>query len=205
MFRAAAVLACAVLTFGPARMTGQQQGWFVTVNGGYANGIGDNFEAGGSVSATGFVYRPVARNVDVGLELGYHGLGTSTTRIPDLYGPGSSYREDFTWSAWQATAGVRVRPAASRLRPYAAAGAGAYLLRSRDVIEVRDGAGQPIPQYQFRQTEGELHPGVNAGIGVDRLVSLGRIGLGVHARWHGIIAGSGVADFFTVSLGLSLD
>jgi hypothetical protein len=86
-----------------------------------------------------------------------------------------------------------------------AAGAGAYLLRIRDVIEVRDAAGAIIPQYQFRQTDAELHPGVNAGVGVDRLVSLGRLGLGLHARWHGVIAGSGVADFFTVSLGLALD
>jgi len=205
MFRAATVAACAALTLGPARAAAQQRGWIANVNGGYANGIGDNFEGPGSVSATGFVYRPVGRNLDLGVEIGYHGLGTSTTRLPDLYGPGSTYREDFTWSVWQATAGVRVRPATSRIRPYAAAGAGAYLLRIRDVIEVRDAAGVIIPQYQFRQTDAELHPGVNAGLGVDRLVSLGRLGLGLHARWHGVIAGSGVADFFTVSVGLALD
>lgn len=205
MFRAATLIACAALMLGPGRAAAQQPGWLFSVNGGYANGIGDTFEEGGSVSATGFVYRPVARNVDVGLELGYHGLGTSTTRIPDLYGPGSTYREDFTTSAWQVTAGVRVRPTASRLRPYAAASAGAYVLRIRDVIVVRDAAGAIIPHYQFRQTNAELHPGVSGGIGVDRLVSLGRLGLGVHARWHGIIAPGGIADFFSVSVGLALD
>jgi hypothetical protein len=205
MFRAATVLACAVLTLGPARSDAQQRGWIANLNGGYANGIGDNFEGPGSVSATGFIYRRVGGNIDLGVEIGYHGLGTSTTRLSDLYGPGSTYREDFTWSVWQATAGVRVRPAATRVRPYAAASTGAYLLRIRDVIEVRDAAGELIPQYQFRQTDAELHPGVNAGVGVDRLVSLGRLGLGLHARWHGIIAPGGIADFFTVSVGLALD
>ena len=28
---------------------------------------------------------------------------------------------------------------------------------------------------------------------------------GLHARWHGIIAASGIADFFTISVGLALD
>jgi hypothetical protein len=203
MFRTAAMVALAMagLTTGAEA----QRGWLVSVSGGYADGIGDTFEEGGSLSGSVSLYRPIAHGVDLGLDLGYHGLGTGTTRIPDLYGPGSTYREDFTYMAWQASAGVRLRPAATRIRPYIGAGAGAYLLRTRDVIEVRDAAGQPIPQYQFRQTNSDLYPGVNGGVGVDRLVSLGRVGLGVHARWHGIIAPGGVADFFTVSLGLALD
>ena len=204
MLRAATLAAAGVLALFPLSAAAQG-GWLVNVTGGYAGGIGDNFEGGGSVSGTALVYRPIGRSLDLGVEVGYHGLGTTTTRLRDLYGPGSTYREDFTRSAWQATVGVRVRPPASRLRPYAGAGAGAYLLRIRDVIEVRDAAGQPIPQYQFRQTDGELHPGVNAALGVDRLVSLGRLGVGLHARWHGIIAPGGVADFFTVSIGVALD
>jgi hypothetical protein len=182
-----------------------QQGWSGSVSSGYANGIGDTFEGAGALSASGTLYRPVGRSVDLALELGYHGLGSSTTRLSDLYGPGSSYREDFSTSAWQATLGVRLRPAASRMRPYIGAGGGGYLVRTRDVIEVWDAGGQPIPQYAFRQTNADLYPGVNAGVGVDRLVSLGRAGLGLHARWHGIIAPSGIADFFSISLGLSLD
>ena len=70
--------------------------------------------------------------------------------------------------------------------------------------EVRNAAGERIPQYDFRQADSELHPGLNAGLGVDRLVSLGRLGVGVHARWHGVIAG-GIADFVTISVGLALD
>jgi hypothetical protein len=206
MLRAGTVLALAALTLFPAALTAQQAGWLFTVSGGYANGIGDTFEQGGSVSVIGSVYRPMGRNADIGLELGYHGLGTETTLLRDFDGqPGSTYREDFSWSAWQATVGARIRPSASRVRPYATAGAGAYLLRSRDVIEVRDAASQPIPFYEFRQTNAELRPGLNAGVGADRLLSLGRLGLGVHARWHGIVAPSGIADFFSVSVGLSLD
>jgi hypothetical protein len=204
MLRAGTVLA-ATLTLLPAAAAAQQGRWLVGVNGGYASGIGDNLEGPGSVTAAGWVLRPVARNVDLGVEVGYHGLGTTTTRLPDLYGPGSTYREDFTRSAWQTTLSVRLRPAAVRVRPYVSAGAGGYLLRIRDVIEVRDGAGEIIPQYQFRQTDAELHPGVIAGVGADRLISLGRLALGVHARWHGVIAPGGIADFFSVGVGLSLD
>jgi hypothetical protein len=188
-----------------ARPVAAQQGWSGTVTSGYSNGIGDTFEGPGSLSATGSLYRPIGRNVDLSVELGYHGLGTTTTLLSDLYGPGSSYREEFSTSAWQGTVGVRLRPFGSHLRPYVGVGGGAYLLRTRDVIDVRDASGQPIPQYAFRQTDSELHPGVNAGVGVDRLLSVGRVGIGVHARWHGIIAPSGIADFFSVSLGLALD
>jgi hypothetical protein len=34
---------------------------------------------------------------------------------------------------------------------------------------------------------------------------VGRLGLGLHVRWHGIIAASGVADFFSISVGVALD
>ena len=91
------------------------------------------------------------------------------------------------------------------MAPSVSAGAGAYLLRIRDVIEVRDGGGEIIPQYQFRQSGAELHPGLNAGVGADRLISVGGVGLGLHARWHGILAPGGIADFFSLSVGLSLD
>jgi hypothetical protein len=205
MLRAATLLALTTFLLTPARGAAQHRGWLVIVGGGYANGLGTDFGGGGSLSGTLAVFRPVGRNLDVGVELGYHGLGTSTTRLQDLYGPGSTYREDFTRSAGQATAVARLHPTGGRIRPYVAAGGGAYLFRIRDVIEVRDAAGQPIPQYQFRQTQAELHPGVNAGIGLDRLVSLGGVGVGVHARWHGILAAGGIADFVTVSLGVTLD
>jgi hypothetical protein len=205
MLRAATLLALTAFGFNPMPGAAQHRGWLVTLSGGYANGLGSDFEGGGSLSGTLSVLRPIGRNVDVGIELGYHGLGTSTTRLQDLYGPGSTYREDFTRSAGQATLVARLRPASGRLRPYVAAGAGAYLFRIRDVIEVRDAAGQPIPQYQFRQADAELHPGVTAGLGVDRLISLGPLGIGVHARWHGILAAGSVADFVSVSLGVALD
>jgi hypothetical protein len=204
MLYAGAALALAAATLLPTVTAAQHGRWLIGVSGGYASGIGDNFEGPGSVTAVGSVFRPVGRNVDLGIELGYHGLGTTTTRLTDLYGSGSTYREDFTRSAWQLSGQARVRPAGSTVRPYVSAGGGAYLLRIRDVIEVRDAGGQIIPQYQFRQTGGQIYPGVHLGLGADRLVSLGRVGLGLHARWHGIIS-EGIADFFTIGVGLSLD
>jgi hypothetical protein len=204
MVRAVTLATVAVLGMIPARAAAQHRGWLVNLAGGYAHGIGGDFGGSGSVSGTALLLRPVGGNVDVGVEVGYHGLGTNTTRIQDLYGAGSTYQEDFARSAWQATAAVRLRPAGSRIRPYVTAGAGAYLVRFRDIIEVRDAAGQPIPQYQFRQSDGELHPGVNLGVGADRFVSVGRIGIGLHARWHGVIAG-GIGDFVSVGLGVALD
>ena len=204
MFRARTVLTLAALTILPAAATAQQGGWRVGLNGGYASPIGESLEGPGSVSAGASVLRPIGRNVDAGVELGYHGLGTTTTRLEDLYGAGSTYREDFTRSAWQATGNLRLRPGASPVRPYLSAGGGAYLLRIRDVIEVRDAGGQIVPQYRFRQSDGHIYPGVNLGVGADRLVSLGRLGLGLHARWHGIIS-EGIGSVFTVTVGLSLD
>ena len=203
-FRARAAVALAAATLLPGPAAAQQGRWLVGVSGGYASGIGDNFEGPGSVTATLSVVRPLGPSVDLGIELGYHGLGTTTTRLHDLYGPGSTYREDFTRSAWQLSAHARLRPAGSPVRPYVSAGGGAYLLRIRDVIEVRDAGEQIIPQYKFRQTDGQVYPGVHLGLGADRLVSLGRVGLGLHARWHGIIS-EGIADFFTIGVGLSLD
>jgi hypothetical protein len=204
MFRARAAFALAAATLLPGAAAAQQGGWLLGVSGGYASGIGDTFEGPGSATVAVSVLRAVGRNVDLGIELGYHGLGTTTTRLPDLYGPGSTYREDFTQSAWQLSGHARLRPAGSPVRSYVSAGGGAYLLRIRDVIEVRDAGGQIIPQYQFRQTNGQVYPGVHLGLGADRLVSLGRVGLGLHARWHGIIS-KGIADFFTIGVGLSLD
>jgi hypothetical protein len=204
MFRAGAMITLAALTILPAAAAAQQGGWRIGVSGGYAGGIGDSFEGPGSVTIGATALRPIGRNVDVGIEFAYHGLGTSTTRLADLYGPGSTYREDFTRSAWQATGNLRLRPATSPIRPYLSAGGGAYLLRIRDVIEVRDATGQLIPQYQFRQTDGQVYPGVNAGAGADRLVALGRLGLGLHARWHRIIS-EGIGSFVTVTVGLSVD
>jgi hypothetical protein len=204
MFRRLTVITVAALTILPAAAAAQQDRWRIGVKGGYASGIGDSFEGPGSVSAGASVFRPIGRNVDAGVELGYHGLGTTTTRQADLYGPGSTYREDFTRSAWQATGNLRLRPATSPIGPYLSAGGGAYLLRIRDVIEVRDAGGQMIPQYQFRQSDGQVYPGVNLGVGADRLVALGRLGLGLHGRWHGIIS-EGIGSFFTVTVGLSLD
>jgi hypothetical protein len=116
MARGVTLAMLAILGSSPAGAVAQQRGWLVSLTGGYAHGIGD-FGGKGSVSGTAFALRPVGGNVDVGVELGYHRLGTNTTRLPDLYGPGTTYREDFTRSAWQATAAVRLRLAASRIRP----------------------------------------------------------------------------------------
>jgi len=132
MYRAATSIALAALALLPAAVAGQQGRWLTGVNGGCASGIGDNFEGPGSVTATGSIFRPVGRNVDLGVELGYHGLGTTTTRVADLYGPGSTYREDFTRSAWQATANARFRPGAV----YATAAARSFHSTS---------SGRPVP------------------------------------------------------------
>lgn len=204
MVRAVTLVVALLSVVSPVGVVAQHRSWLINLTGGYSHGIGGDFGGSGSVSGTAGAFRPVGRIVDVGMELGYHGLGTNTTRLRDLYGPGSTYREDFTRRAWQATVAVRLRPARSASRPYVIAGAGAYLVGFRDIIEVRDAAGQPLPQYQFRQSDSELHPGVNLGLGVDRLVAIGRLGLGVHARWHGVIAG-GVGDFFSIGVGVALD
>ena len=204
MVRAVTLMVAVLSGVSPVGAVAQHRSWLINLTGGYSHGIGGDFGGSGSVSGTAAAFRPVGRIVDVGVELGYHGLGTNTTRLQDLYGPGSTYQEDFTRRAWQATAAVRLRPAGSASRPYVSAGAGAYLVGFRDIIEVRDGAGQLIPQYQFRQSDSEVHPGVNLGLGVDRLVTIGRLGIGAHGRWHGVIAG-GIGDFFSIGLGVALD
>ncbi|HEU5171181.1 MAG TPA: hypothetical protein VFU46_11620 [Gemmatimonadales bacterium] len=193
-----------IVATAPASVSAQRP-WSGGLSVGYAHGIGGDFGGNGSVNAVGSLFRPVAGVIDVGVEVGYHRLGTNTTRLPDLYGPGSTYREDFGWTVWQAGLAARLRPAEGRWRPYALAGSGAYVVRSRDVIEVRDASGAEIPGLQFRQTRTEVKPGVSLGAGIERLATIGRLAVGLHARWHGVLAGGGVADFFTITMGLGLD
>jgi hypothetical protein len=202
MLRVAAAIVGAWLMVRPPA-AGAQVSWSAAVNGGYSAGIGEDFGGPGGPSIHGFVYQPISRNVDLGAEIGWHGLGTETTRIPNLYGPGSLYREDFSESLGQLTIGARVRPGGGRARAYISAGGGAYFVRFRDEIEVRDSGGQVLPQYDFRNAGSDLYPGINLGVGADRLVLLGNVGLGLHARWHGLIGGD-IASVFSISLGIAL-
>ena len=182
-----------------------QSRWSGELAAGYGSGLGEDLGGSGSLGlhAAG-LYRPGGRFA-TGIEVGYYGLGTSVVSQPDLYGPGSTFRERFGWSALQATGTLRLYPIQGDWQPYLSVGAGAYGARSRDEIVVTDANGQEIPSLAFLQTRTDLKPGVNAGVGVLRRRALGSLALGVHARWHGILDIGGVANFATLTVGVGFE
>ena len=151
---------------------------------------GDTFGNKGAIwgSAAGFIaLSPVVRG---GLDLGYDRFASLVSLIPDVYGPGSLIREDFRHSYLQASATMRVRPARGLWRPYAGTGLGAYLLHVHDHIVTRDANGAEIPGLQFDQSNTEGKPGLHVLAGLERVALLGRGGVGIQARWDGILSGT---------------
>lgn len=182
--------------------------WSCGLSVGYSEGLGEGFAPQGSVSASAEGYYS-GRWVGIGIEGGYHGLGTESSRTLDLYGPGTSEHRDVSRSASQATVAFRVRRPSGKLRPYAIAGAGAYFLRTQYETDVRDATGAPMPRYQWLGEETEAKPGFNVGAGMVNHHTFGRVSLGFHARWHGMFfvsAGGGeVPSFLTLSAAITMD
>lgn len=87
-----------------------QSRWSGELAAGYGSGLGEDLGGSGSLGlhAAGLYW--LGGRFATGIEVGYYRLGTSTTSVPDLYGPGSTYRERFGWSALQATGTLRLYP-----------------------------------------------------------------------------------------------
>jgi hypothetical protein len=200
--RSRALALAALLLAAPAAA---QSPWSAELAAGYGSGVGGDFGGSGSVGLHAAGLYRLSRTLSTGIELGWYRLGTLTTLVPDLYGPGSTYQEDFGWSALQATATLRLHPTRGPWQPYAALGTGAYGARSRDVIVVTDAAGRPLPNLAFHETRTDLKLGANLGLGIVRRGAFGKLALGVHARWHTILDAGGTADFATVTVGVGLD
>jgi hypothetical protein len=199
------LLATTALAPGAPTHAAAQSRWSGELAAGYGSGLGGDLGGSGSLGLhVAGLYR-LGRRFGTGIELGYYRLGTSVTSQPDLYGPGSTFRESFGWSALQATGTLRLYPIEGAWQPYLSVGAGAYGARSRDEIVVTDANGQEIPSLAFLQTRTDLKPGVNAGVGVVRRRALGSLALGVHARWHGILDIGGAASFATLTVGVGLE
>jgi hypothetical protein len=143
----------------------------------------------------------------LGLELAYQGLGTETTVIENFNNePGAVLREDFRRS-WLRVAGLaRLDLGSKAVRPFLVAGVGAYDGRFHDRIEVRNANGERVPFYDFEGSGSDVKPGLTAGLGLELARLRGGLGLGLEARWHGILDigedGLVTADF--LSLGLAL-
>jgi hypothetical protein len=180
------------------------QRWAGVIAAGYGTGLGDSFSGQDAVGAVASGFRGIGAGVGVGLEAGYSRFATLSARVEDLYGPGTFQREDVRRELWHLALAVRLRPGAGAWRPYVGTGAGAYLVRVRDVIEARDASGSPLPQYRFDDTQSALKPGLTAFAGLDRARLFGRTGLGVQLRWHGV-ADAGLAHAVTVGVGVSFD
>ncbi|MGE0440495.1 MAG: hypothetical protein AB7L66_00525 [Gemmatimonadales bacterium] len=145
---------------------------------------GSNWGAGGALA---LIHQ--GSNLGFGVEAGYQGFGTETVLIQDFnLEPGAVLQEDVSRSHLRAVGLVRFQAGTGRVRPYFLGGAGVYLARFRDRIEVRDPAGQRVPFYDFYGTGHDLKPGFTGGVGL----ALHRTGRGpavaLEGRWHGIVA-----------------
>ena len=182
----------------------QQAAWSGGLGIGYAAGNGGSFSNKGALWVTAAGYRALGPVVRAGLELGYDRFASIVSLIPNVYGPGSLIREDFRRTYWQASATMRIRPARGVWRPYAGTGLGAYLLHVDDHIVTRDANGVEIPGLQFDQSDTEVKPGIHVLAGLERVALLGRGGVGIQARWDGILAGS-LGSVVSVGVVLTLD
>lgn len=172
-----------------------QTPWSISLGVGYAaplHGFGD---AGGSYALTLDLFRRVRPSLQVGLEGGYHRLGTHTTDIPDFSGPGSSLVERLSWEMFTADALLRAGPASGRFRPYVVGGGGVGVARSRDRIHAVDASGAPLPMYAFDATTSSTHATATVGAGADLPDAFGRRGAG----------GRGSADFTGAALEASTE
>ena len=199
-----ATLVCCLALIVPEGLAAQTAEWTGTLDAGYSQGLGDAFSGQSAVAAHVGGYRAVGPAASLGLELGYKRFNSLASVIPDIYGPGSLQREDFRRSLWTATASLRTRLGDGAWRPYGGIGLGAYLVRVRDQIVTTDAAGAPIPGLQFEQTASEVKPGANVLLGLERARVFGRAGLGVQARWDGVLS-EGFANVISVGVALILD
>ena len=198
-----AVLAC-LTAWCPAMLHAQEGRWSGAFAAGYGEGAGHAFDGKGALWTTAAGLLALSPTVRGGIELGYHRFNSTVSLIPDAYGPGSLIREDFRRSFWQASATVRIRVGAGRWRPYGGSGLGAYLVHVHDHIRTQDASGAEIPGLQFDQKTTEVKPGAHLVLGLERAGLLGRAGLGLHARWDGILAG-GLGSVLSAGVVVTLD
>lgn len=162
--------------------------WSGALSVGFAGPLHGFTGAGGSAGATAGVFRRVQPYTQVGLEAGYHRLGSSSTVIHDFSEPGGLYVEDFSGAVWTADLAVRFTFPSEGFRPYVLAGAGASVARSTDRIRVTDASGAPVPRYDFDQTRHSTHASATAAMGLDFPDVLGSVDVGIEARWYGLLS-----------------
>lgn len=184
------VLACMVAAAwgGLASPASAQAPWSGALGLGFAGPLHGFTGAGGSVGATAAVFRRVQPYTQVGLETGYHRLGSSSTVIHDFSEPGGLYVEDYSWSVWTTDLAVRFTFPSGGFRPYVLVGAGASVARSTDRIHVTDASGAPVPRYDFDQTRHSTHASATATMGLDFPDVLGSVDVGIEARWYGLLS-----------------
>src|SRR5262245_2170611 len=123
-----------------------QERWSSNLAVGSTSGIGSEFgNAPGSVTLAAGVFLAASRHFALGLRLGRHGLGTSTSIFRDNFGFGSVQREDYSQTLWEVSVNGRRRWPLGSLRLDTCFGAGPYLYRTRDKIVTRDSTGASIP------------------------------------------------------------
>jgi hypothetical protein len=180
------------------------QRWTATLAAGGGAGLGDAFDGKGAFTAQLGGYRMLSPASGIGLELGHNRFSSLASEVPDVAGLGSLLREDTRRELWYLTFVGRMRVGSGPWRPSIGGGAGAYMARVIDQIAAHDAAGNEIPFYRFHQTTTGTHPGLTAFAELVRARAIGRVGVGVQGRWHGIFGG-GLANFVSVGVAFSLD
>jgi hypothetical protein len=200
---ASALGALVVLGIATPSLAGQGR-WSANLGVGSTSGLGEDFgNAPGSITVATGVFVAPSRHLALGVRLGRHNLGTITTIIRDLYGPGSLYREDYSQTLWEVSLNACRRDQLGRMRMDACIGAGPHLIRSRDTIVSRDSTGTQIPEYDFLDKRSELHVGYHLAIALDRPRALGVWGIGLEGTYHQADIFGGM--FVTMALRVTLN
>jgi opacity protein-like surface antigen len=137
-----------------------------------------------------------------GLEGGYGIRRDLRIDNSGIYDPRNFLKLNYSATIVHLSAPVKIGKAYGSFKPYLLAGPGVYLVQERATISFNDADDPQLKPLEIVRHDG-LHPGLNAGAGVEwRVQERGLIGLDV--VYHKVFSGSVHSDFLLPKLRLSV-
>lgn len=156
-----------------------QRPWTLALSGAYSSSGGAHpyWDDGSVVGATVLAARRIGPALELGLEAGWHHLGSreENSRCPDASCGGPfSIENRIGTNTWHADAVLRLRPTHGSFRPYALAGLGVMQLRRHSDIFATYPDGH-IDDMEFTDTDAT--PELVLGAGLEYGPETGRVAL----------------------------
>ena len=163
-----ATLAALTLTFSASGAKAEILGWTKTVQLGYST-MTEEGAPSGSFGGHAGLYAQMHQVIGVGVEAGYHKLGSQTVDL------GGGETADASWSAMRFTGNVMARGVTGPFRPYAVGGLGVYPIRLSVDSTTLGSASETETKFGF-----------NLGAGATFGAPTSPVSFGVEGRWHSI-------------------